>query len=113
MALNREKLRELNRRSVEESFEEKGRAENAVDIAVKNVEKEEQEKKPTPDTTQSKTDEDVHEQKQSIEIRSSSPRKNTKLVYLTDKADQNMRRVAKENNISANNLVNQLLEQLR
>lgn len=113
MGIDRSKLREMNKKSVEENFSRDSSISNAVDAVIKKAEEADiktPEYTPEPELT-IQEDAPVRQEMQIHPGKRKKPRA-TKLLYLTDKADENMRRVSKKNNISANELVNQLLEQL-
>lgn len=118
MADKRDQIRAINRNAIKRNFEQKSTTENAVDLAVKNAESDISAseasvimQKPAVNDTPVKTA--AESQEVVIKPKVKEKRKQTKLLYLTDTAATNMKRVSKEYGISANELVNQLLEQLR
>lgn len=124
----RNKMREINRKKAQESMKETTSSESAVDRALHDIEQEEKsETKPVTVTDTVKevlakkedmsgipSDNPLEDSNMSIHLKKGnrSVRNFAKSIRLTEKAAENMNRVAKEYNISANELINQLLEQL-
>lgn len=125
----REKMLAINKKKAQDSMKQNNNVKSAVDKAIDDIEKESINTKENTAvsmaTNQSKFEEDVPgisreytatPSDMSIHLKRGTFRdtKNfSKSVRLTEKAVNNMNRVAKEYNISANELINQLLEQLQ
>ena len=128
MAINselRNKMREVNKKRIISGTNDNDTAENSVDKALQDIEKKENEiNRENPDSVDDTNfvDDIVEERetrgdgnsRMSVQLkRGNKALKNVaKSFRLTEKAARNMDRLSKEYEISENELINQLLEQL-